>query len=76
MTAGDCGSVCQLFFDNLSTLLGALFALQFLGNTAALGEGFAVTQETMSQIVWGQIVPGVGATMVFGNLFYTWQAIR
>jgi AGZA family xanthine/uracil permease-like MFS transporter len=75
MTGGDYGSVCQLFFDNLSTLLGALFALQALSNPAAFGD-IAVSEETMSQYVWGHIVPGVGITMVVGNMYYTWQAIR
>ncbi|KAG7343397.1 permease transmembrane protein [Nitzschia inconspicua] len=75
MTGGDYGSLCQLFFDNLSTLLGALFALQTLANPIAFGD-IAVSTDTMNQIVWGQIVPGVGVTMVAGNLYYTWQAIR
>jgi hypothetical protein len=75
MSGGDYGSVCQLFFDNLSTLLGALFALQALSSPAAFGD-IAVSEETMSQYVWGHIVPGVGVTMVVGNLYYTWQAIR
>jgi len=75
MTGGDWGSVCQLFFDNLSTLLGAVFALQALSNPAAFGD-IAVSQDTMNEYVWGKIVPGVGMTMVLGNLYYTWQAIR
>jgi hypothetical protein len=41
----------------LSTMLGALFALQALSNPAAFGD-IAVSQETMSEIVWGKIVPG------------------
>jgi adenine/guanine/hypoxanthine permease len=75
MTGGDWGSLTQLFFDNLSTLLGALFALQNLGNASVFGE-IAVSSETMNEVVWGKIVPGVGMTMVIGNLYYTWQAIR
>ncbi|KAL3923999.1 MAG: hypothetical protein SGILL_001311 [Bacillariaceae sp.] len=75
LTGGDWGSVCQLFFDNLSTLLGVLFALQNLGNPAAFGD-IAVTEDVMNDIVWSKIVPGVGMTMFLGNLYYTWQAIR
>jgi adenine/guanine/hypoxanthine permease len=75
LTGGDYGSVCQLFFDNLSTLLGALFALQGLGNADVFGP-IAVSSEIMEEIVWGKIVPGVGMTMVIGNFYYTWQAIR
>ena len=69
MTGGDCGSLTQLFFDNLSTLLGALFAMQGLMN-------FGVSQDTMDGIIFGKIVPGCGMTLAFGNIFYSWQAIR
>jgi hypothetical protein len=57
MTGGDWGSVCQLFFDNLSTMLGALFAMQNLSNTAAFGD-IAVSPGTMGEVIWGKIVPG------------------
>ena len=66
------GSLCQLFFDNLSTLLGVIFAMQGL---TAQGDISASTDVT-NQIIWGQIVPGVGITMVIGNIYYSWQAIR
>ncbi len=75
MTGGDYGSVCQLFFDNLSTLLGVVFALQGLGNATVFGD-IAVSTDTMNTVVWGKIVPGVGLTMVLGNIFYTYQGIR
>ena len=69
MTPGDCGSWSQLFFDNLSTLLGALFAMQGL-------LAFGVTKDTMDNIVFGRVVPGVGMTLFFGNIYYSWMAIR
>lgn len=69
MTAGDWGALTQLFFDNLSTLLGALFAIQDMAN-------FGAPTEEINNVVWGRIVPGVGMTMVAGNAYYTWQAIR
>ena len=69
MTAGDYGAVTQLFFDNLSTLLGALFAIQDMAN-------FGAPLSDINGVVWGKIVPGVGLTMVLGNCYYTWQAIR
>ena len=72
MSGGDFGSLCQLFFDNLSTLLGALFAVQAL---TTFGD-IAVSQEVMTEYVWGRIVPGVGITLVLGNIYYSWQAIR
>jgi adenine/guanine/hypoxanthine permease len=69
MTGGDCGSLSQLFFDNLSTLLGALFATQGL-----LSNG--VSQDVMNEYIWGRIVPGVGITLFLGNVYYSWMAIR
>lgn len=75
LTGGDLGSLNQLFFDNLSTLLGALFALQGLSNKSAFGD-IAVSSETMNEYLWGHIVPGVGVTLFLGNVYYSWQAIR
>lgn len=69
MTDGDWGTLTQLFFDNLSTLLGALFAIQNMSN-------FGVDPDQINQIVWGKIVPGVGLTLIIGNLYYSWQSIR
>lgn len=70
MTGGDYGALTQLFFDNLSTLLGALFAIQDLVNFAD------APLEDVNHVIWSKIVPGVGLTMVVGNCYYTWQAIR
>jgi adenine/guanine/hypoxanthine permease len=59
----------QLFFDNLSTLLGALFALQSMSN-------FGVPLDILNHTIFSKIVPGVGVTLGVGNIFYSWQAIR
>lgn len=72
MTPGDWGCLTQLFFDNLSTLLGALFAMQGLGN---LGD-ISVDSDTLNQTIFGKIVPGVGVTLLVGNMYYSWQASR
>jgi len=69
MTGGDCGSLSQLFFDNLSTLLGALFAIQAM-------TAFGVPRDLLDEYIFGKIVPGVGMTLLLGNVFYSWQAIR
>jgi len=69
MTGGDWGSFSQLFFDNLSTLLGALFAIQTMTN-------FGVSRDVIDNVIFGRIVPGVGITLVIGNLYYSWQAVR
>ena len=62
MTGGDFGSLTQLFFDNLSTLLGALFAIQDMVN-------FGAPLDDINKVVWGKIVPGVGLTLVAGNAY-------
>lgn len=72
MSGGDWGSLSQLFFDNLSTLLGALFAVQGLSNMGPI----SVSKAVMDEYVWGRIVPGVGVTLLLGNIYYSWQAIR
>ena len=72
MTPGDWGSLTQLFFDNLSTLLGALFAVQQMGSFA---EPTNISSE-INNVVWGKIVPGVGFTLCLGNFYYSWMAIR
>jgi len=69
MKGGDYGSLSQLFFDNLSTLLGALFAIQGLA-------AFGVSSSMLNEVIFGKIVPGVGLTLVIGNVYYSWQAIR
>lgn len=68
-SAGDWGALTQLFFDNLSTLLGAVFAIQAM-------ETFGAPPDEIAQVIWGKIVPGVGLTFVLGNAYYTWMGIR
>jgi len=75
MTGGDYGSLSQLFFDNLSTLLGALAALQNL-QFFHTNEFQQIPVSTINDVVFGKIVPGVGMTLLFGNIYYSWQAIR
>lgn len=72
MSGGDWGALSQLFFDNLSTLLGALFAIQALGNFGDI----SVSKEVLDEYIWGKIAPGVGITLFAGNVYYSWQAIR
>lgn len=73
MTPGDWGCLTQLFFDNLSTLLGALFAIQGLAN---VGEGINADLGLINYYIFGKIVPGVGVTLLTGNVYYSWQASR
>ena len=47
----DFGVLPQVFFDNLSTLLGAILAIQDM-------VGFGVNVTEMNDVVWSKIVPG------------------
>lgn len=69
LTSGDWGCLTQLAFDNLSTLLGVIFAIQDMQN-------FGVDRAEIDELVWGRIVPGVGITLLIGNVYYAWQAAR
>eukprot|EP00232_Nephroselmis_pyriformis_P030957 CAMPEP_0182861686 /NCGR_PEP_ID=MMETSP0034_2-20130328/5634_1 /TAXON_ID=156128 /ORGANISM="Nephroselmis pyriformis, Strain CCMP717" /LENGTH=596 /DNA_ID=CAMNT_0024993643 /DNA_START=36 /DNA_END=1826 /DNA_ORIENTATION=+ len=66
----EIGPFFQLFFDNLSTLLGVLFAL-----TGNLGD-FFVGDDTLDKIVWGKIGAGLGISLLWGNFYYAFQASR
>mmetsp|Transcript_9261 Transcript_9261/g.26493 ORF Transcript_9261/g.26493 Transcript_9261/m.26493 type:complete len:610 (+) Transcript_9261:128-1957(+) len=62
---GDISGFFQLFFDNVATTL----TLTFLLSPAGLG----LLQE---KEIYNGFLPGLGITMVFGNLYYSWMAVR
>lgn len=70
LTAGSFDSLTQLFFEILSTLLGVIYALQ------SVVSGSSVTTDFLNQILYGKVVPGMGLSILIGNLYYSWQAIR
>lgn len=83
---GDANGVVQLFFDNLATLLAVIF---FLGITlrgfqlsvpsAALREfpqELASLDGKINEIIFQRCIPGLGVTMVFGNLYYSFMGAR
>lgn len=67
--APDWGCMCQLFFDNASTLLGVLAAV--FNMTA-----FGVPIDVINEVVYRKVVPGLGLTLLVGNTYYTYLAIR
>jgi AGZA family xanthine/uracil permease-like MFS transporter len=69
-TGGDWGSLFQLFFDNTSTVLGVLFPIFQLEYIAG------VPRAAINDVCYNKLIPGIGLTMIFGNTYYTWQAIR
>lgn len=50
-------------------MLGALFAVQAM-------ENFGAPIDEINEVIWGRIAPGVGLTLLIGNFYYTWMAIR
>ncbi|CAD7700422.1 unnamed protein product [Ostreobium quekettii] len=68
---GDFGALSQLFFDNLSTLLGILGSI-----FAMTGPGFGASPDLVNEVAYGKIVPGLGLTILFGNIYYSWMCTR
>ncbi len=89
ITSGDISSLAQLFFDNLSTVLASLYAIQDLAKiqptaTTAGGSTFntddsiekTVSLATMNKILFENVAPGLGLALFFGNTYYAWMASR
>ena len=68
--AGDFGCICQLFFDNLSTILGVLYATQDLERVGN------VSSATMTNVIYQRVAPGIGLSLLLGNTYYSWMATR
>ena len=67
---GDFGCICQLFFDNLSTILGVLYATQDL---TRIGN---VSPSVMNDILFRRVSPGIGLSLLLGNTYYSYMATR
>lgn len=71
---GDVESLPMLFLDNLSTLVGVIGAMS--GAIPAIW-GNAIPDEFKAayvKMVYEKVCPGVGFSLVFGNLWYGWMA--
>lgn len=89
VTSGDLSSLAQVFFDNLSTVLASLYAIQDLAKiqptATTTSDSTYVTDasvnktvslSTMNAILFGSVAPGLGLALFFGNTYYTWMAAR
>mmetsp|Transcript_30722 Transcript_30722/g.75375 ORF Transcript_30722/g.75375 Transcript_30722/m.75375 type:complete len:685 (-) Transcript_30722:473-2527(-) len=68
------GVFIQLFFDNLSSMIGLLGAMM-----ATFGSGpggFGVPSDVLAHKVYSKSASGLGLAMLFGNVYYSWQASR
>uniref|UniRef100_A0A6U0VLX7 Uncharacterized protein n=1 Tax=Pinguiococcus pyrenoidosus TaxID=172671 RepID=A0A6U0VLX7_9STRA len=61
LTKGDADAFIALFSNNVATLLVMVSALRIVS-----------TQD----IIFNRVVPGVGLSMLFGNVYYAWMARR
>lgn len=85
---GDANGVVQLFFDNLGTVLALVAALKLVftgfyndGLMAATEGPFAAIVApavfgTIDDVIFARALPGLGLTMVFGNVYYSWMGAR
>lgn len=62
---GDVSGFFQLFFDNVATTLTLTFLLGPFGLNLL-----------QSDEIYDGFLPGLGISMVFGNLYYAWMACR
>lgn len=80
---GEAEALCELFFDNLATLLGVtgtgvgyigygIIANEF---TSVPGYGLAMAKE-WERLYFTRNIPGCGFALLFGNAFYAWQCGR
>lgn len=83
---GDINGLLQLFFDNLGTVLALIAVMRFdafaifgvdrgiVGSdSVAAGDAY---DAVVNDIVFARALPGLGFTIVFGNLYYSWMGLR
>jgi len=83
--SGEAEALCELFFDNLASLLGVTGAcVGTLGaiisfndgiNAVAPGYGPAIAKQWES-MYFNRNIPGTAFALLFGNAFYSWQCGR
>lgn len=81
--SGEMEAFCELFFDNLATLLGVTGAAMDVGNLAGSGS-FATATDLFKNTVtseWTRIyyewnIPACGLGLLFGNIWFAWLATR
>jgi len=75
---GDLDAFPALFFDNLSSLLGILFAMIFVPVLASiiLGDGRISGAHigAFTDMIFGRMAPGIAIALAFGNVCYSWMA--
>lgn len=83
---GDFNGFVQLFFDNLATVLSVLFLLQdclrgfktpnFNDFASVYPESAKQVNDYIDEIIYGRAMPGLGITMIFGNIYYSYMGVK
>jgi len=90
VTIGDINSFLFLFADNLSSLLAITAEMVFIpnivfnfkpdhvpvGSGSYAGATVKDYKDAYVKMVWGKISPGIGLSLLFGNLWYAWMAAK
>ena len=74
---------CELFFDNLATLLGVTGAAMDVGRIGGLnnfGDATDLYKATVTsewtKIYYDWNIPACGLALLFGNVWFAWLATR
>ena len=76
--SGEMEAFCELFFDNLATLLGVTGTAMYIGSLSG-GSSAAFKGALSSE--WARIyyewhIPACGIGLLFGNIWFAWLATR
>merc|ERR1712100_926086 len=81
--SGEMEAFCELFFDNLATLLGVTGAAMDVGRIGGLnnfGDATDLYKATVTsewtKIYYDWNIPACGLALLFGNVWFAWLATR
>jgi xanthine/uracil/vitamin C permease (AzgA family) len=78
--SGEMEAFCELFFDNLATLLGVTGSASYVGSLAYTGGDMPVfsgaIMEEWMRIYFEWHIPACGLGLLFGNIWFAWLATR
>ena len=81
--SGEMEALCELFFDNLATLLGVTgsavghIGYGIIGSQDVGPEGYPIAvASAWEDIYFNKHIPGAAFALLFGNVWYSWMAGR
>jgi len=80
---GEAEALCELFFDNLATLLGVTgsavghIGYGIIGNGFSDVDGYGLAiAKAWEKIYFNRVIPGCAFALLFGNAYYAYQCGR